>query len=280
MGTFYYPYGNTLPEDLFSHLVQPESSALLLGCGDLRNMFHTLSEAARKESSSFYSFTINDLQPEIIARNILILFAIDANVTPMQLAQFWYSLEMDDVTHSYWLGQMKRCLNVDWSNSKSVFGYHLDIDPESLAQCKRIWKAWLENFDWTKDSMNRKRDNVLKPHKLDYRKISSTFYQSLLSIKLSDNSQQKLENECFEVLSTGCFVRGNRLNPSLHVLDSSGNSFYYCLHYGANVFEGHHINPLVGLRESVLNNLSNWINVMRARKSQIRSLRFVSRVLL
>ncbi|ORZ41070.1 hypothetical protein BCR44DRAFT_73698 [Catenaria anguillulae PL171] len=110
---FYYPFGNSIPEDLFLHLdvFAPPGrlthiDALLAGsgaaAGDLRHVLFTLSELRRKllkpETISLggivhdhfrrnvatssqplplnVHFHVNDHQSEVIARNILILHAI------------------------------------------------------------------------------------------------------------------------------------------------------------------------------------------------------------
>lgn len=40
--TFFYPWGNTPPVYLTQHTPPLDSSVLLLGCGDLRNVLYTL----------------------------------------------------------------------------------------------------------------------------------------------------------------------------------------------------------------------------------------------
>ncbi|KAK6496850.1 hypothetical protein TWF481_001834 [Arthrobotrys musiformis] len=77
----FYPIGNSKAINLAEYLPpEIDVDALLLGCGDVRNiLFRLFSEFDSGYTASAtrkYSFTCCDIDPGIIARNILILAMI------------------------------------------------------------------------------------------------------------------------------------------------------------------------------------------------------------
>ncbi|KAJ3331552.1 hypothetical protein HDU76_002868, partial [Blyttiomyces sp. JEL0837] len=132
LGSYLYCFGNSFAEDFFLHHPDADTihdanielSAFSLGCGDIRSLLYTLSERVRKstEDSSTttvkFSFVLNDWQPEIIARNTVMLYALatDESLTPDMLLQFWYSLHMTEPAHKYWMSKVSECITINWTS--------------------------------------------------------------------------------------------------------------------------------------------------------------------
>ncbi|KAJ3317794.1 hypothetical protein HDU76_001049 [Blyttiomyces sp. JEL0837] len=208
-GCFLYCYGNSFPEDFFLHHpaadtineTNTELSALSLGCGDIRSLLYTLSERVRKsthdsssKTTTKFSFVLNDWQPEIIARNTVMLYALatDESLTPDLLLQFWYSMHMTEPAHEYWMAKVSQCININWtdqgldsrkqkgkkatsstsstSSSCSFIRLH-DIATETAV--KTIWKKWPQ-CQYTKSQVRKLRDdNVMKQPSMGIPKLKN-----------------------------------------------------------------------------------------------------------
>ncbi|KAI9189788.1 Vacuolar morphogenesis protein 6 [Blastocladiella emersonii ATCC 22665] len=114
------PFRNQAPRDLFffmSHesATRTELRALVCGCGDLAEVARTVCEAAAWGSKQNLSFTLNDWQPEVLARNMLILHALafspadeaDLPTLTRNVGQLRYSHFLDPVVPEFWNVQMR-----------------------------------------------------------------------------------------------------------------------------------------------------------------------------
>ncbi|KAI9159309.1 hypothetical protein H9P43_008649 [Blastocladiella emersonii ATCC 22665] len=119
------PYRNKPPRDLFLYhdsTSLPELKALVCACGDLAEVARTVCEAAAKGATATLSFTLNDWQPEILARNLLILHApaftppndLDTDALARYVGQLWYSVVLDPDVRDFWDGQLRACVDLDW----------------------------------------------------------------------------------------------------------------------------------------------------------------------
>ncbi|CAM9397242.1 unnamed protein product, partial [Hapterophycus canaliculatus] len=77
---FFYAYGNTPPTDLLQHVPHDADRAdlLCLGCGDLRDLLYSILLHGRRGVGCgpvprHLSFTLNDWEPAIHARNLMLL---------------------------------------------------------------------------------------------------------------------------------------------------------------------------------------------------------------
>ncbi|GJE85283.1 hypothetical protein PsYK624_013620 [Phanerochaete sordida] len=77
----FHPFGNTSPVNVAEYVPwNQKANILLLGCGDPRNIFFTLQACGADQPSCHrkFDFTCCDVEPGVIARNILLLtFAVD-----------------------------------------------------------------------------------------------------------------------------------------------------------------------------------------------------------
>ncbi|KAI9217874.1 hypothetical protein BC828DRAFT_239673 [Blastocladiella britannica] len=165
---FYYPYGNTQCVDFFAcHDPARENvrrDALLLGCGDLRSVLYSVQEALRKgaPSSAALGFVLNDHQPEVLARNLLVLHAIAEKADDMStgtlvrhIGQMWYSLAMTNDTLAFWNAHMDACLALDWLVPPTAGISRLRVtleDADTAAAVKQVLRGW-RTCDWTAASV-------------------------------------------------------------------------------------------------------------------------------
>ncbi|KAJ1551733.1 hypothetical protein HK096_002739 [Nowakowskiella sp. JEL0078] len=287
---FLYCFGNTLAEDYFLYHDNDDLhdlSVLHVGCGDLRSLLHTVFEANRKEKKFYMSFDMNDWQPEIISRNVVMLYALftDDALTANQLMQFWYSLEMTSAVHDYWTSKIKTCISISWcsidNDEKSLPGlpFLRLYDSQTESDVKFVWNSWLK-FKWNKAELRKRRKAFLHEQLQIFKEISgkttvdkairhlSEVFVTTLDAESIVNSKMITE-EYYTVWSSGCIVRGDSLNPSLHFVLPDG-SFEYGLHYETNPYEGHRLDLELGLKQSVLQNLEHWIESFRIMKGYIR----------
>ncbi|KAI9179882.1 hypothetical protein H9P43_005214 [Blastocladiella emersonii ATCC 22665] len=129
------PYGRSHPRDLLLYYAahknkedestDSDADVLVLGCGDLRDVARTVSEARSRDADHGIRFLLNDIRPEALARNLLILHAIVAgNIVEEALmrciAQLWFSLLLDPNVCAFWEGQLLRPCN-PWLKVNSTF---------------------------------------------------------------------------------------------------------------------------------------------------------------
>jgi hypothetical protein len=119
--------------------------------------------ATAAAADAFLSFSLNDWQPEIIARNTLMLVALlsfcppspsqlaelwysfDMTAallsfcppSPSQLAELWYSFDMTAASYAYWMNMIQKCLDFDWALGARFQGC-LRLVPGSEAPVKHV----------------------------------------------------------------------------------------------------------------------------------------------
>ncbi|KAI9175599.1 hypothetical protein H9P43_006962 [Blastocladiella emersonii ATCC 22665] len=94
----YFPYGGSQTRDLFL-FHNPRSfdrlDALVLECGDLRDIARTYDAAKRKNGRADLNFVLSESHPEVLARNLLVLHAIG---TPTDAAMPDLTRHIDQLT--------------------------------------------------------------------------------------------------------------------------------------------------------------------------------------
>ncbi len=110
-----------------------------MGCGDLRNTFQAIASKPPKN----LEIHLNDLNPSILSRNIIILKIISANdFNPDNVADFgflwdvWYNMDWPEETKKRFLSVVKELTNEKLPENVSV--------PNSchFEQLKNLWSNW------------------------------------------------------------------------------------------------------------------------------------------
>lgn len=166
----FYPYGNSAPKHVLENYTgSPELQTnvsffktcliklkgimnrvklfsvnlqiLFLGCGDMRNAFHTVTSC----SPDFKDLNIhlNDNHPSIIARNILITHIITAsefnpeNIEDLKyIWNVWYSTQWDASTANRFSKDVLVLLTHQWQK-------HIVVKEDDLAILDSVWKYWV-----------------------------------------------------------------------------------------------------------------------------------------
>ncbi|KAI9184573.1 hypothetical protein H9P43_003627 [Blastocladiella emersonii ATCC 22665] len=172
----YRPYRGVLPRNLLLyHDTVPkddddeeELDVLVCGCGDLRDVMQSLIDAQSNDSHRPIHFLLNDIRPEVLARNLLILHALselykeedDEYGLAALMGQLWYSSLLEPETRVFWDDQMRQCLAKDWVNSSAQLRV---LDDETQRAIRHCWQSWL-NVDWTVETLFEKRRTFMQSH--------------------------------------------------------------------------------------------------------------------
>ncbi|KAI9178756.1 hypothetical protein H9P43_005418 [Blastocladiella emersonii ATCC 22665] len=165
----YSPYRRECPRDLFLYhdpTGRPELKALVCGCGDLRDVVRTLEDYGVKQGTAKLSFVLNDLRPEILARNLLILHTIvdcrAASLPVDWITQLWYSLLLEPGFRDFWDIRMRACLAKDWLNVPNDAPLRV-LNEETLRAVRHCWQSWLD-ADWTPETLFAQREHYYRSH--------------------------------------------------------------------------------------------------------------------
>ncbi|KAI9189744.1 hypothetical protein H9P43_001177 [Blastocladiella emersonii ATCC 22665] len=138
--------------------------ALMCGCGDLAEVARTVCEAAARGMKQKLVFTLNDWQPEVLARNLLILHALafspadeaDLPTLARNIGQLWYSHVLDPKVREFWNFHLRACIAKDWVCGAAAESPLKATDESTQRELRRCWCAWLE-IDWSVDKMLEER---------------------------------------------------------------------------------------------------------------------------
>lgn len=147
-GLFTYAIGNTTAQALAERLATTKGCTvdlLLLGSGDLRHLFFTASELWQRKDSlrpDQVSFHVNDFDPVIVARNVIIL-KIVSNMDPEKpedidfLWNVWYNLSLSEDNHKRLLVVIEDLICHDNFDDGIKFG-----NEESKVECCKVLRDW------------------------------------------------------------------------------------------------------------------------------------------
>ncbi|CAE6441890.1 unnamed protein product, partial [Rhizoctonia solani] len=148
---FFYPIGNTAAISLTQDLSPEQSAAdiLLLGCGDPRNILFTLySDLTKGQAVRQIDVTCCDIEPAILARNILLFTLLDQNENIDQVWDIFYHFKIDDraskiiTRQSQTLYEYAETMET-WKESR--FGSFLKmVDSRTLIELRRHWKSYVD----------------------------------------------------------------------------------------------------------------------------------------
>ncbi|XP_038063841.1 uncharacterized protein LOC119734416 [Patiria miniata] len=152
-----YYFGNTMACD-FLQLGQNEWAdgiradetmrdfhILSAGCGDLR---HTVLTAASlpAEYQGKVHIVLNDLDPYVMARNVLFLYMLilhkDREGIAASLATLWYSLHISKCDYNLTKTSLRKLIQADARSIQEAMKGCVSISDEDLAKLRYVWKGW------------------------------------------------------------------------------------------------------------------------------------------
>ena len=181
-GLFTYAIGNTTAQPLAERLATKKGCALnvlLLGSGDLRNVFFTVSELWQRKASlrpSQVYFHVNDFDPVVVARNVIILQI--ANFIDPEIPEdvdflwnVWYNMALSEDHYQRLLKVMDDLIYHNNFENGIKFG-----TDEAKEECRRVWHDWATVTSSVDDvRMDRKRFIKQKvDEKLNHQPVSSS----------------------------------------------------------------------------------------------------------
>ncbi|KAG8788978.1 hypothetical protein FRC12_014050, partial [Ceratobasidium sp. 428] len=148
--TFFYPLGNT-PAVSLTRDLPPEQPAdiLLLGCGDPRHILYTCyADVTPSLESRKIDVTCCDLEPAVLARNILLFTLIEANTPIDVIWDIFYHFKIDT-----------QALDTLVSQSETLYGYSQGmeawrqspygsflafLESRTLSEIRRYWRSYAD----------------------------------------------------------------------------------------------------------------------------------------
>ncbi|KAI9173006.1 hypothetical protein H9P43_007137 [Blastocladiella emersonii ATCC 22665] len=174
------PFRDSYAADIFlyhdARIAGRKLGALLCGFHDLRSVALTLADAERKGSRAAMSFVLNDLRPDTIARSLLILHALSTSVLdPATLDRFigqlWFSEHLEQEVLTFWVDQMRACVDHDWLSSTSPVRVMDEATLKSVRGCLQRWLDQAESLPMSADQA-ASRKTLLDSRALDHRRVT------------------------------------------------------------------------------------------------------------
>ncbi|RPA82864.1 hypothetical protein BJ508DRAFT_375376 [Ascobolus immersus RN42] len=266
---FLYAFGNTPPVCL-TDSIPPEAAAdvLLLGCGDPRNVLYTLTASISKDGQSshpYLDFTCCDIEPAIIARNILLLTLLADNPDNSKLDLIWnafYHIYIDQESNDLLCRQAALLLDLldsleKWHSSKYGCWIRLATDA-TLAMVRDLFSQYTSTQSMSPARRSRYEDKYRKGIKetTEFQKDKSAVLLSYTSMSpilpkggLAD-TLDKISKRYWESGTTSASQTTQIPNPTLAF---SGRGEEFILHYASCPILSFH---MPAIAESVLHEAS------------------------
>ncbi|KAF8208260.1 hypothetical protein K438DRAFT_1961760 [Mycena galopus ATCC 62051] len=148
----FYPIGNTSAVSLTRDLApETDGTILLLGCGDPRNILYTIF-CEPENSDRALDFTCCDIDPAILARNVLLLTMVADNQTsPTIIWNIFFHMRLDAASLAVLVSQCRKLIDISatlkqWRSS--AYSHFLRMcTGYTLAKLHRHWSLYAEMQD-------------------------------------------------------------------------------------------------------------------------------------
>ncbi|KAJ7068961.1 hypothetical protein B0H15DRAFT_793917 [Mycena belliarum] len=143
----FYPIGNTSAVSLVRDLApETDGTILLLGCGDPRNIMYTIS-CEPEIINRTLDFTCCDMDPAVLARNVILLTLIADNQTsPAVMWNIFYHMRLDPVSLAVLLSQCKKLITIAATVNQwraSPYSHFIRMCTEyTLTELRRHWSLY------------------------------------------------------------------------------------------------------------------------------------------
>ena len=267
-GQYTYAFGNTPGVELAEHFGTSKSDEslefLLLGSGDVRNLLFTVFELSHRSPDiipASLSFQLNDHDPSIIARNVIILETArsmnpDCDLDVDFLWNLWYNLTLSGDELKRLQAILQHLTSPEYVNSWLQFG-----SKDVFTECLHIWNDWLR-LELNIDEVSTQRQklmisglNLSQQENQDTRQDNIDFLTAVTSLTNTTIKQlftpfdeQKIDRKCLQQSSplyqevytyflSGCTSdvhTNSKINPTL-IRPFEHN---WKVHYGSCPFSG------------------------------------------
>ncbi|KAG8782474.1 hypothetical protein FRC12_020788 [Ceratobasidium sp. 428] len=301
--TPFSPIG-TLPAVSLTQDLSPEQPAdiLLLGCGDPRNILYTLfSDAVTPVGPRKLDITCCDLEPAILARNILLFTLLEDNQPIDQIWDIFYHFKISDQASATLTRQSQRLYDLandieTWQ--QSLYGSFIKfVDTRTLAQLRKYWKSYADFPDLPSDRLDKLLQEQLNASESALKKNSPGMKASLSAgmfwaqVAIPVNKLFKRYWQTGTVLAQEGDVQvATALNPTFvysaagETFDLNNSTFAHGFHLASAVAPIHSnssVTVALGVEIAITNTMMQqfkaWADAFRAaRAAKVITLRFYS----
>ena len=155
-----YYFGNSLPVDMLklkgnewngcsdqSGALCQSYSILSIGCGNIRNVAYTITSLPEKFSGKL-SVTLNDLDPFVLARNVLFLYLMitysTLNDISLTLTTLWYSLHLTEMQYRLIIDSLRSIIDCDSESLESATSGVVCVNESDLSILRQVWQKWID----------------------------------------------------------------------------------------------------------------------------------------
>lgn len=267
-GQYTYAFGNTpgvgLAENFGTSRSDESLDFLLLGSGDIRNLLFTVFELSQRQRDIIpanLSFQLNDHDPSITARNVIILETVrsidpDCDLDVDFLWNLWYNLTLTSDELKRLQATLQNLTSPTYVNNELQFG-----SKEMFTECLQIWSDWLR-LELNIDAVSLQRQNLMvfglnltqqenhdtRQENIDFLTVVTSLTNTTIKQLFTPFDEQKLDRKCLqqsglfyqEVYSyflTGCTSEvhtNSKVNPTL----IRPFEHKWKVHYGSCPFSG------------------------------------------
>ncbi|KAG8724357.1 hypothetical protein FRC09_019635 [Ceratobasidium sp. 395] len=156
----FHPLGDT-PAVFLTQDLAPEQSAniLLLGCDDPRHILYTLSADIVSLGPRNLDIMCCDLEPAVLARNILLLTLIEAKQDLDYVWDIFYHFKINEESNKILTRQSKTLYDaaetVELWRQSSYGSFCKFLDSRTLAEIRFYWKSYAEFSDLPSERLNK-----------------------------------------------------------------------------------------------------------------------------
>ena len=166
-GQYTYAFGNTpglgLTEHFGTSRTDDSLQILLLGSGDVRNVLFTISELSQRPREAIpasLSFHLNDHDPSILARNVIILEIVrsihpDNELDIEFLWNLWYNLALSGEELKRLQAILKNLTSPKYVSKVVQYGSKV-----VFTECLQIWNDWL-GLELNSDDVSTQRKSLM-----------------------------------------------------------------------------------------------------------------------
>ncbi|KAL9951474.1 hypothetical protein ACROYT_G044139 [Oculina patagonica] len=267
-GQYTYAFGNTpgvgLTDNFGTSTSDESLEFLLLGSGDVRNLLFTIFELSQRPRDIIpanLSFVLNDHDPSVIARNVIILETVrsidpDRDLDVDFLWNLWYNLTLSNDELKRLQAILQNLTLPQYVNTGLQFG-----SKEMFTECLQIWKDWL-SLEINVEAVSSQRQNLMvfglnltqqeiqdkRQENIDFLTAVTSLTNTTIKQLFTPFDEQKLDRKCLqqsglfyqEVYSyflTGCTSEvhtNSKVNPTL----IRPFEHKWKVHYGSCPFSG------------------------------------------
>ncbi|XP_046553202.1 uncharacterized protein LOC124262714 [Haliotis rubra] len=225
----YYPIGNTRSMDVTHGCqVAEECNILLLGCGDIRHVLHTMhvlhEDGTTKAKNQTINFHINDIEDGILGRDLILLY-LARTINPLdtdELKTLW-AVWYDVVLSKAHLQNLKEVME-ELSDLKSGTNGIYFGNGKTELKIKQALQSWLE-FEISGRQTIGKRTNFLKAMYGDLfpetsvQRVSSRLVAQSNRSDYTERLKDRYQQEVHEYITSGVSSACSTAMTSERILD-------------------------------------------------------------